>query len=83
MRHSISLFRERCPYCGATPGRPHRKGCGIVECRRRGWFAVLSPDGQSGYIPCSKDTPGAIEDLNRWEYFRATGEDTLYAGQTH
>jgi hypothetical protein len=49
----------------------------LIECRR-GWWAVRALDGQRGYIPSTPDTPGAIEDLNRWAVFRSTGADKLY-----
>jgi hypothetical protein len=37
---------------------------GVVECRRRGWYSYL-PGGGTGWHRCSKDHPGASEDLNR------------------
>lgn len=51
---------------------------GKAECRERGWWAVRNPNGP-GYTPCSADTPGAIEDLNRLSFFEQQGYDGLYA----
>jgi hypothetical protein len=64
---------ERCPYCGGQA-----IGCepapmddrmpwtglwpGVAECREFGWYARPMP---GGWLPCEKDKPGAIEDLNR------------------
>lgn len=56
---------------------------GITECRKRGWYAQdgHGPDHRWGsFCPCSADTPGAKEDLNRWVWFKRTGKDTLYEG---
>lgn len=56
---------------------------GVAECRERGWFCQ---DGHGSdprwgsFCPCSKDAPGAMEDLNRWMYFVATGKDDMYVG---
>lgn len=50
---------------------------GIAECRERGWYAVMVPG--KGWQPCTADTPGAMEDLNRYGYFAQTGHDTLYS----
>jgi hypothetical protein len=77
--HSREPLHAGCYYCGATPGSPHRTGCAIADCRRRGWFAVRAPEGQPSYVPCTQDTPDATEDLNRWAVFRATGEDRGYS----
>lgn len=77
--HSDLHAIKSCPHCGIVPGRPHRRDCAIAECRRRGWFAVRSPDGGVGYAPCSPSTPGAAEDLNRWHCYAVTGKDDLYA----
>jgi hypothetical protein len=68
---------EQCPYCGRQlisclcrkrpplDDRMTWSGIwpGVTECREFGWYALLVP-GQ-GWQPCSADTPGATEDLNR------------------
>lgn len=36
---------------------------GVGECQKRGWYAVLKP--VQGWQPCTADTSGAVEDLNR------------------
>jgi hypothetical protein len=54
---------------------------GVADCRERGWYAVLRPDlgecrqGWVSWWPCTKDFPGAGEDLNRWSYFAQTHHD--------
>ena len=50
---------------------------GVVECRERGWFAVMTSD--SGWRPCAADAPGAAEDLNRLAYFQRSGFDGIYS----
>jgi hypothetical protein len=37
---------------------------GVAECREFGWYAKLNPGGP-GYVPCSANEKGAMEDLNR------------------
>jgi hypothetical protein len=43
---------------------------GVVECRERGWYCIF--EGGS-WRPCTEDTPGAEEDLNRWTRFVMSG----------
>lgn len=52
---------------------------GVIECRERGWYAVLIPG--RGWYPVPPGTPGAMEDLNRLAYFKQTGKDELYKGR--
>lgn len=83
---------ERCSVCGQqrlrcvfeTGGCAGHDGLaeawsgewpGADECRRRGWYAVRA---EIGWRPCARDTPCAIPDLNRLEFFRAEGYDGLY-----
>lgn len=48
---------------------------GVVECRELGWYSVLRPDlgpcnpQMGNWWPCTKNFPGASEDLNRWSIF--------------
>ncbi len=78
----------RCSTCG---GQRFACGCvrhdpeaaywtgewpGVDECRRRGWYCVLTPG--KGWRPCAADTPLATEDLNRLRFFRVNGFDGLY-----
>ncbi len=42
---------------------------GVMEARALGWFAFFGPEQnppQPGWISCSPDAPGAVEDLNRF-----------------
>lgn len=55
---------EKSKWTGESPGK--------VECRELGWYSVMTP---GGWKPCTKDYPGASEDLNRWFYFAQTGTD--------
>jgi hypothetical protein len=48
---------------------------GAAECRAYGWWAVRGPNG---WRPCSPETVGAVEDLNRLAFYRQTGHDGLY-----
>jgi hypothetical protein len=50
---------------------------GAVECRERGWYAVFEPGGTSrtAWRRCSKDTPGAVEDLTRWTIYQMAGKE--------
>lgn len=63
------------PWTGEWPG--------VLECRERGWYCQ---DGHGphyrwgSFCPCPPDAPGAIEDLNRWVRFVASGVDNLYEG---
>lgn len=41
---------------------------GVKECQERGWYAKPNPTGP-GYIPCERDDPDGMEDLNRWVEF--------------
>jgi hypothetical protein len=36
---------------------------GAKECREFGWYAKLIPG--RGWVPCSREEPGAMPDLNR------------------
>jgi hypothetical protein len=72
---------ERCPYCGrqmiacehshTAAERPPDddrlpwtgRWPGEAECERLGWYAKLVPG--RGWVPCTKDEPGAEPDLNR------------------
>ena len=71
--HKDGCDVERCPECG------HQRlscGCetsrapllwtgewpGLAECRAFNLYAILIPG--KGWTPCTKDTPGASEDLN-------------------
>lgn len=36
---------------------------GVAECEEFGWFALFEP--YKGWIRCTKETPGAVHDLNR------------------
>lgn len=51
-------------------------GPGKAECRELGWYAIMVPG--RGWQPCSLNTPGAREDLNRWAYYQQLGTDGLY-----
>lgn len=65
------------PWTGEWPG--------AAECRERGWFCQdgHGPDSRWGsFCPCPADAPGAMEDLNRWVRFLATGVDNIYEGCT-
>lgn len=65
---------ERCPVCGfqliscrcdaKESDRIPWRGIypGVLECREFGWYARLT---NNGWVKCSKDHPGATEDLNR------------------
>ena len=52
-----------------------------AECRERGWYCVERHDVRHPiggvFWPCTKDYPGAREDLNRWAVFAQTGKDRL------
>ena len=54
---------------------------GKAECRERGWYSIMDATGKistpsmGNWWPCTKDYPGATEDLNRWTYFVQTGND--------
>lgn len=68
---------EQCPYCGGqlvscgcrgTPPLDDRMAWtgvwpGVAECREFGWYSRLVPG--MGWVPCSADEQGAVEDLNR------------------
>jgi hypothetical protein len=58
---------EAVPWEGEWPG--------TAACRALGWWAVRTDDG---WRPCPPGTPGAMEDLNRFAFFRETGTDCLY-----
>lgn len=67
---------KKSAWTGEWPGK--------AECRKRGWYSVLRPDlgpcnRMGNWWPCTKDFPGAGEDLNRLAYFTKMGEDP-YAG---
>jgi len=54
---------------------------GVLECQEKDWYSVFRPNiperhsiGQTWW-PCTKDYPGAGEDLNRWAYYSQTGKD--------
>ena len=65
------------PWTGEWPG--------VAECREFGWFCQ---DGHGfdpkvgGFCPCPPNAPGAMEDINRWVRFLATGVDNMYEGCT-
>jgi hypothetical protein len=72
--HKSGCDVERCPACGrqrlSCGCRTKRKPLpwtgewpGVAECREFGWYAYCPGDG-SGWHPCTKDHPGAKEDLN-------------------
>jgi len=62
--------RKAAAWSGELPG--------VQECRERGWWCCLAPDGV-GTRPATDDTPGATPDLTRRAVWKATGEDKLYA----
>lgn len=50
---------------------------GAAECRERGWYIREITDNDGNFVRwerCSKDDPGAMEDLNRWESVRRMSE---------
>jgi len=59
----------------------HGEWPGVVECREKGWYAIMDESGKistpsmGNWWPCTKEYPGATEDLNRWVYFEKVGED--------
>lgn len=57
---------------------------GIAECRELGFWCVERPGTNhplgGWFWPCTKDYPGAREDLNRWARFSQTGEDPYPPG---
>lgn len=64
---------EKAKWTGEWPG--------VLECQEKGWYAIMDPTGKistrsmGNWWPCTKDYPGAHEDLNRWSYFEQTGND--------
>lgn len=74
--HKDGCDVERCPDCGnqmlgcdCPPKNPRLPWTGewpgVKECRELGWYAYCPGDG-TGWHRCSKDHPGAREDLNRF-----------------
>lgn len=74
--HTIMCDVERCPHCGGqliscececdlTKQRLPWTGewPGVMECREFGWYAKLVSG--KGWQTCTRDDPGAQEDLNR------------------
>jgi hypothetical protein len=95
--HRTGCDVERCSVCGDQylscncEGHDPLKSVwtgewpGVAECREKGWFCQsgFGPSSRYGdYCPCSPDAPGAMPDLNRLAYFKATGRDGLYDGCT-
>lgn len=71
--HKLGCDVARCKHCGeqrkycACPAAPSiwtGEWHGVAECRELGWY-FLRETGQ----PCTADTPGALEDLNRYCLF--------------
>src|SRR5215211_5564066 len=85
-RHGIAVDGGEIGWTDCLTGEPwlflsvdtdstHTKA-DLAACRERGWYAIRAP---VGYRPCDADTPGAIEDLNRWVWYQHRGFDGLYA----
>lgn len=82
---------ERCSVCkgqwiscgheGHDPAQAKWTGewPGVSECRERGFYCVERHDARHPiggcFWPCTKNHPGAIEDLNRLAYYHALGYD--------
>lgn len=76
-RHVLGCSIEQCPNCGEQldgcfceeriPSSGHLPWSGTwpgkAECREWGWYARRLPG--MGWVPRSKDDPGAVEDLDR------------------
>lgn len=81
--------RLQCDCKGHDPNISKWDGIwpGTEECYERGWFARTNEgptDPAYGYwAPCTKDTPGAIPDMNRLAYFKRTGVDGCYDVSAH
>ena len=54
---------------------------GLAACRELGWWAVR--DADAGWRSCAPGTPGAVEDLNRLNFFQMAGYDGLYASDDY
>lgn len=65
-RQRISCSDQECQATEEKLGRLKWTGewPGKAEAREFGWYSKRNPDGP-GWISCSKDEPGASEDLNR------------------
>jgi hypothetical protein len=74
--HEQGCDLEQCPNCGrqllTCNCSDDQRACrlpwpgqwpGVAECRTFGWYARLLPG--EGWVPCERDEPGAMEDLNR------------------
>jgi hypothetical protein len=80
-RLMCASFKSDCPGHDPEASRWTGDWPGERECRERGWYAVMRPDlgacvpNTGNWWPCTKDYPGANEDLNRWSYVSQTGVD--------
>ena len=67
---------EKSKWTGLWPG--------VAECRELGFYCVERPHTHhpvgGWFWPCTKDYPGATEDLNRLACFNGLGNDSRYEG---